>query len=304
MKAVVLREFGAAERLEWAEVPDPTPADGEQVVRVRAAGVNFVDVLIRQGKYPQAPPLPTILGREVAGEVDSRRVIALLEEGGYAERVSASGSWLFPLPERASFEQGAVFLIAFLSAYMPLTRQARVGPGSTVLVHGAAGGVGTAAIQVAKHLGARVVATAGTKERRAFALELGADEAHAYDDFADNVSADVVLDMVGGEVFARSLKVLRPFGSLIAVGSSGGWWETVDPALLVGRNVSVSGFFLGRLMRLAPQLVRESADELLQLWSTGAIEPVVGDRFPLSNAAESHRVIEERRQRGKVVLVP
>ncbi len=304
VKAVVLHETGTADRLELVETPDPEPAHGERVVEVRAAGVNYVDVLIRQGQYPQAPPLPTILGREVAGEVGSRRVIALIEQGGYAERVAASESWVFPLPERSTFEEGAAFLIAFLSAYIPLTRQARVTRGSTVLVHGAAGGVGSAAIQVARWLGARVVATAGSEERRAIAMGLGADAAYSYDEFADQVRADTVLDLVGGDVFTRSLRVLEPLGSLIAVGSPRGWWEQLDPAVLVGRNVSVVGFYLARLMQRQPEIVRQAAVELIRLWTAGEIAPVVGNCFPLTEAPASHRLIEERRQKGKVVLAP
>jgi NADPH2:quinone reductase len=267
--------------------------------------VNFADVMIRRGEYPQPPPLPAILGQEVAGEIDSKRVIAIVAEkgGGYAEQVVASDEWVFPLPEGASFEDGAGFLLAFLTAWIPLTRQARVTPGCTVLVHAAAGGVGTAAIQVARHLGAQVIATAGTEERREVALKLGAQEAYSYDDFADRVSADVVVDPVGGELLPRSLKALRPLGSVVAIGSAGGSWQPIDPALLVGRNVAVAGFYLGRLMRFQPEMVREAAHELLDLWGRGALQPVVGNRLALSDAGEGHRLLEERRQRGKVVLV-
>ena len=140
-------------------------------MRVRAAGINFADVLIQQGRYPQPPELPTIPGGEVAGEVDGRRVIALpsLGGGGYAELVAVDERAVVPLPDGMSFEEGASFLTTFLTAWIPLTRQVRVGPGSTVLVHAAAGGVGSAAVQLAKHLGARVVATASTEEKREFA---------------------------------------------------------------------------------------------------------------------------------------
>jgi len=306
VKAVVLRETGGPERLELAEVPDPEPGDGQVVVRVRAAGINFADVLVRLGRYPHAPDLPTVLGAEFAGEIDGRRVMGLSWGGGgaYAERVAARPELLVPLPDGASFEEGASFLTTFLTAWIPLTRQARVGEGSVVLVHAAAGGVGSAAVQVAKHLGARVVATASTDEKRRVALDLGAEEAYGYDDFAEQVRADVVLDPVGGEVFERSLGVLQPLGSVIPVGYAGGMWAPVDPALLVGRNLGVQGFYLGRLMRHRPDIVREAIGELLELWQGGAFKPLVGATFPLADAAEAHRLIEERRSVGKVVLVP
>jgi len=273
-------------------------------VHVRAAGINYMDLLIRQGLYPQAPDLPVVPGGEIAGEVDGRRMMGLPRSGGYAELAVVDERWLVPLPEQASYAEGAAFLMAFLTAYLPLARQARVEPGSVVLVHAAAGGVGSAAVQVARHLGARVVATASTEEKRDFARSLGAEEAYAYDEFADEVRADVVVDPVGGGVFEASLKVLNPLGTLVAIGFAAGMWEPVNPALLVGRNVGVQGFYLGRLMAHRPDAVREAADELVRLWADGAVRPVVGTELPLDQAADAHRLMEERRHLGKVVLVP
>ena len=304
MKAVVLREPGAPDRLELEEVPDPEPEAGQIVVRVRAAGVNFADVLVRQGRYPQPPELPTVPGSEVAGEADGRRVMALPRGGGYAEAIAVDENLVVPLPEGASFEEGAGFLLTYLTAWIPLTRQVRVGEGSVVLVHAGSGGVGSAAIQVAKHLGARVVATASTEEKRAVALEQGADEAFGYDEFAEKVRADVVLDPVGGEVFAQSFGVLNPLGTVVAIGFAGGWWESLDPAPLGGRNLGLQGFYLGRLMRHNPDLVREAIGEVVELWSSGAVKPLVGATFPLERAADAHELIEARRHVGKVVLVP
>jgi NADPH2:quinone reductase len=303
VKAVVLRETGGPEQLELAEVADPVAGEGEVVVEIRAAGINFADVLVRGGRYPQPPELPTVLGTEIAGEVDGRRVMALPRAGGYAERVSVAEDLLVPLPDGASFEEGASFLLTFLTAWIPLTRQLRVEQGSVVLVHAGAGGVGSAAIQVAKHLGATVVATASSEEKRRVALEFGADEAHGYDGF-EGVNADVVLDSVGGDVFARSFGVLKPLGTLIAIGFAGGWWEPLDPGPLVGRNVGLQGFYLGRLMRHRPEVVRAATGEVLEQWQRGAVKPMVGATFPLADAAEAHRLIEERTSVGKVVLVP
>jgi NADPH:quinone reductase len=304
MRAVVLRETGGPDRLELTEVPDPEPGDGEVVVRVRAAGINFADVLVRQGRYPQPPQLPTVPGSEVAGEVDGRRVMALPRGGGYAEAVAVDEQLLVPLPDGSSFEEGAGFLLTFLTAWIPLTRQVRIEPESVVLVHAGSGGVGSAAIQVAKHLGARVVATASSEEKRAVASELGADEVFGYDDFVEKVRADVVLDPVGGEVFTQSFGVLEPLGTVAAIGFAGGWWQPLDPAPLVGRNLGLQGFYLGRLMRHNPELVREAIGELVGLWSSGAVRPLIGATFPLARAGEAHELIESRKHVGKVVLVP
>lgn len=304
MKAVLLRETGGPEKLELTDVPDPEPAAGEVVLRVRAAGINFLDVLVRQGRYAQQPELPLVPGVEVSGEVDGRRVIALPSAGGYAELACVREETLVPLPDAASFEEGASFLMAFLTVYVPLTRQVRLEPDATVLVHAAAGGVGSAAVQLAKHFGCRVVATASSEEKRAFAREIGADETYGYDEFAEQVRADVVLDPVGGELVAASLNVLKPLGSFVALGYAGGFWQEVNPALLVGRNIGLLGFYLGRLMRLAPEVVRAATEELLQLWQSGAVKPVVGATFPLAQAGDGQRLIEERQSVGKVVLVP
>jgi NADPH:quinone reductase len=304
VRAIVLRETGGPERLKLVEVPDPEPRDGEVVLRVRAAGINFADVLIRRGRYPQAPELPTVPGSEVAGEADGRRVMALPQGGGYAEALAIDERLVVPLPDGASFEEGAGFLLTFLTAWIPLTRQVRVGPGSVVLVHAGSGGVGSAAIQLAKHLGAHVVATASTAEKRRVALEQGADETVAYDKFVEKVRANVVLDPVGGDLFKESFRVLRPLGTVVALGYAGGWWEPLDPARLVGRNLGMQGFFLGRLMRHEPALVQEAVGELVALWSSGAVKPLIGATFPLEQAGEAHELIESREHVGKVVLVP
>jgi NADPH2:quinone reductase len=299
VKAVVLERTGGPEELQVQEVAEPEGS----VLDVRAAGINFMDVLIRAGRYPQPPELPTVLGAEVAGELDGRRVMALTRGsgGGYAERVAVDPDWTVPLPEGASFAEGASFLMTFLTAWIPL--QPLVRPGATVLVHAAAGGVGSAAVQVAKQLGARVIGTASTAEKLDVVREVLADDARTYGEL-DDVRADVIVDPVGGELFARSLRLLNPLGAIIAIGFAGGAWPQVDPALLVGRNISVHGFYLGRLMAHRPELVRHAIDELLPLWHDGAIRPVVGAEFPLAEAPDAHRLIESRRSTGKVVLVP
>jgi len=295
VKAVVLREVGGDLALEDWDEPSGTVLD------VRAAGVNFADVLIRRGLYPQMPELPYVLGSEVAGELEGRRVCAWsVGGGGYAERADVDPQWVFELPAAASFASGAAFLTTYLTAYIPLVSIVRA---ETVLVHAGSGGVGSAAIQVAKHRGSHVYATASSDEKRAVALRAGADEVRGYEE-VDDLRVDVVLDPVGGEVFTRSLPLLNPLGTIVAIGFAGGLWQDPSVQWLVGRNASVFGFYLGRLLRLEPQVVVSAARELLELWAEGAIDPLVGATFPLAEADDAHALIESRRHVGKVVLEP
>jgi NADPH:quinone reductase len=296
MKAVVLREVGGDFALE--DLPEP---GGDSVVDVRAAGVNYADILIRRGLYPQMPDLPHVLGSEVAGDLDGRRVLALPRAaGGYAERVDVDPAWTFPLPDNASYAAGASFLTTYLTAYIPLVHLPQA---ASVLVHAGSGGVGSAAIQIAKRLGARVVATASSEEKRAVAREAGADEALGYDE-VDELRVDIVIDPVGGDVFTRSLPLLNPLGTIVAIGFAGGLWQDPSVQWLVGRNATVFGFYLGRLMRLQPEYVRGRAHELLALWARGEIDPLVGATFPLADANGAHALIEARKHVGKVVLEP
>jgi NADPH2:quinone reductase len=303
VKAAVLAEVNGA--FELRDVPDPV-TDGRVLVRVRAAGVNFADVMVRRGAYPQMPELPAILGSEVAGELeDGTRVMALTSGGGgYAELVAVDPSQVVPLPDHASFAEGASFLLTFLTAYIPLTRQVRIGPGSRVLVHAAAGGVGTAAIQLARGFGAQVIAAVGSREKLDVCRELGAAEAYVYEELPEDLRVDVIVDPVGGELFSAGLGRLKPLGTLIAIGSAAGPWPETSPGLLVGRNIAVAGFYLGRLIRFDPELVGSAVGELLGLWQTGAFRPLVGAELPLDEVERAHELLESRASTGKVVLVP
>jgi len=306
MRAIVLEGIGGPEELRLRELRAPVPTEGQVVVEVKAAAINFLEVLIRRGLYPQMPELPWVPGVEFAGTTeDGRRVLGLLRTtgGGYAELATVDEEWLFDLPEEASFEEGAAFLMAYLTAWIPLTRQVVIHPGSRVLVHAAAGGVGSAAVVVARDLGAEVIATAGSADKLELPLSLGAVEAVTYDRLAEIEPVDIVFDPVGGQLFADSIGLLRPLGAAVAIGFAGGQWQPLDPALLVGRNVGVQGFYLGRLMQRRPDVVREAAHDLLRLWRAGQVHPVVGATFPLAVAAEAHRLVEDRRSTGKVVLV-
>ncbi len=306
MRAAVLQGVGEPEQLVVEEVPEPEAADGQAVVDVRAAGINFADVLIRRGMYPQMPDFPAVLGSEVAGELDGARVMGFVLSGGggYAEQVAVDRRWLFPLPESATFAEGAAFPMAFLTAWIPLTELVRIAFGARVLVTAAAGAVGTAAIQVVKALNGAPVAAAGSEEKLELPRSLGAVEAVTYDRIGDLDQVDVVFDLVGGEVFQSALGLLKPMGTAIAVGYAGGMWQELNPAWLVGRNIGVHGFYLGRLIGRNPELVAQAGKDVLRLWETGAVRPIVGAEYPLEEAAEAHRLIESRQSTGKVVLIP
>jgi NADPH:quinone reductase len=288
------------------DVPEPEPADGQVVVDVRAAGINFADVLIRLGRYPQMPELPTVLGNEIAGEAEGRRVMGFITatSGGYAERVALDRRLLLPLPEAASFTEGAAFPMAFLTAWIPLTELARIGFGARVLVTAAAGAVGTAALQIVRALNGQAVAVVGREAKLELTRSLGAVEAVTYESLSELDPVDVVFDLVGGDIFKQSLALVKPLGTAIAVGYAGGLWADVSPTWLVGRNIGVHGFYLGRLMQFRPDLVERAAQDVLRLWEGGVVRPIVGHEFPFEQAGEAHRLIEERQTTGKVVLIP
>jgi NADPH:quinone reductase len=304
VRAAVLTGVGGPEQLVVDEVPDPEIAEGQAIVDVRAAGINFADVLVRIGQYPQMPELPAILGSEVAGELDGARVMGFGESGGYAERVAVDPRWLLPLPASASFAEGAAFPMAFLSAWIPLTELLRIAFGARVLVTAAAGAVGTAAVQIVRALNGAPVAAVGNEAKFELPRSLGAAECVTYEQIGELDPVDAVFDLVGGEVFAASLSLVKPLGTVVAVGYAGGLWEDVSPRWLVGRNIGVHGFFLDRLMTRRPDLVERSARDALRLWESGAVRPIVGAEFPLDEAAEAHRLIESRQSTGKVVLIP
>jgi NADPH2:quinone reductase len=306
LRAAVLQGVGGPEQLVVQEVPEPEVPDGHALVDVRAAGVNFADVLIRLGMYPQMPEFPAVLGSEIAGELDGARVMGFVLSGGggYAERAAVDRRWLLPLPESASFAEGAAFPMTFLTAWIPLTELVRIAFGARVLITAAAGAVGTAAVQVVRALNGHPVAAVGSTGKLDLPRSLGAVEAVTYEEIADLAPVDAVFDLVGGDVFASSLTLLKPMGTAIAVGYAGGMWQEVNPAWLVGRNIGVHGFYLGRLIGREPELVARAAKDVVRLWEGGAVRPIVGTELPLEEAAEAHRLIESRQSTGKVVLIP
>jgi NADPH2:quinone reductase len=306
VRAVVLAGTGGPEQLELRDVDEPVAGEGRAIVNVRACGINFADVLVRLGRYPQMPELPTVLGSEIAGELDGDRVMGFVwaNTGGYAERAALDRRWLLPLPPSATFAEGAAFPMAFLTAWIPLTQLLRIGFGARILVTAAAGAVGTAAVQLVRALNGAPVAVVGSDEKFELPRSLGAVEAVTYEQLGELEQVDAVFDLVGGEVFTNSLGLLKPLGTAIAVGYAGGLWQDVSPTWLVGRNIGIHGFYLDRLLKRNPQLVEQAARDVLKLWEGGVVRPVVGHEFPLDQAGEAHRLIEERKTTGKVVLIP
>ena len=312
---------GPDEALEIVEVPEPTshPMDPENsvIIDVEAAGVSFPEVLQTRGEYQIKPPLPFIPGSEVAGVVRSApdgaavkagdRVAGFCMLGGFAEVTAAPGWFTFPLDDELDFAQGASLILNYHTAYFSLVTRGRVQPGETVLVHGAAGGVGTASIQVAKGLGARTIAIVSSDEKERVARDAGADEVLRSDgpwkDQAKEFGgADVVIDPVGGDRFTDSLRSLKEDGRLVVVGFTAGEIPQVKVNRLLLNNVSVVGAGWGAYVLAKPKMNAEIDAALRPMIADGIVKPIVGARFGLEEAAEALKLIDGRGALGKVVL--
>lgn len=317
MKAAVVEGYGGIDRLRVVEVPDPVPHEGEVVVEVCAAGLNYSDVLQREGTYYRGPLPPFTPGVEAAGVVAERAggadigeaVMVVCERGLHAERAVVAANQCVPLPPTLDFVSGAAFLVAYLTAYHALAQVARAREGETLVVHAAGGGLGTAAVQIGKALGLTVVALASTEEKRVRLRALGADAAVDYSELesavADRTSgagAGLVLATVGGRMFQRSLLCLAPFGRLLLVGAVGGP-PVIDPTRLIQDSKQILGVHLRGLLRAEP--LRREALERLELWlSEGRIRVQVGHEMPLDGIRAAHELLESRMSFGKIVLVP
>jgi NADPH2:quinone reductase len=312
MRAVrVVREDGP-EALRLEDIPEP---ESELVVAVRAAGVSFPDLLMTRGLYQLRQELPFTLGWEAAGDVvrapaDSPvregQAVMTLSFGAHAELVAADRQTTFPLPEGLSYEEGAALPLNYLTALAALERRGGLRPGETVLVHGAAGGVGTATIQVAKALGARVIAAVSTEEKAAVAREAGADEAVVGADFRSQLPGpmDLIVDPVGNtERFKENLRALRPEGRVIVVGFTSGEIPEIRVNRLLLRNVDVRGCSFNVLAN-EPDGIGKAAARLAELVATGAIRPLVGSIYPLEEITQALLEIDQRRAKGKVIVRP
>jgi NADPH2:quinone reductase len=321
MRAVQVTRLDGPEALELAELPDLEQRPEQVLIDVRAAGVTFPDVLLTQGLYQLRPELPFVPGSEVAGVVNSapsgsgfkrgERVAAFPGIGGFAEQIMALPDKVFRLPDSVSFAAGAAFPMNYLTVQFALVTRGRLKAGETVLVQGAAGGIGTAAIQMAKALGARVIAVVSTPEKAIVAESAGADEVVYVDGFRDSVKeltsgrgVDLVLDPVGGERFTDSLRTLAPYGRLLVLGFTAGEIPVVRVNRLLLNNVDVVGVGWGMLAFFEPGFMQRQWDELLPLIESGALDPVVGNQYPLDQATEAVLELEQRRAVGKVLLIP
>ncbi len=337
MRQVAITRYGAPEVLQVREREDPVPGQGEVRIRVHAAGVNFSDVLARMGLYRDAPPLPAVVGYEVAGVVDATgdsvtavgvgdRVTAMVRFGGYSDRVVCPVRHVFPTPAALSDTEAAAIPVNYLTAALALYRLAGVTAGETVLVHNAGGGVGIAAIQLAMLRRATVIGTASGSKHAAlhgFGVEHLIDYRHANVErevrqLTRGRGVDVILDPLGGESFAASYRMLAPLGRLVVYGMSAAapglqrnlfkaaraWWRvpSFKPLSLLDKNRSVMGLHLGHLWseqkRIEP-LVRLLLDE----FRSGRLKPVIARTFALEQAADAHRFIQARANIGKVILL-
>ncbi len=317
MKAIQITTLDGPTAVELLDIPEPVAGDGQVLIRVRAAGVAFPEVLQSRGLYQMKPDLPFTPGAEIAGEVISApegsgfapgdRVAALCLLGGFAEQAVAPVTETFPLPDNVSFEQGASLIFNYGTAYFALVERGGLRPGESVLIQGAAGGIGTAAIQVAKAFGAgRVVAVTSTAEKGAIALEAGADEFVLADGFKDavleNGKVDIVVDPVGGDRFTDSLRTLKDDGRVLVIGFTAGDIPTVKVNRLLLNNVSVVGVGWGAYVLQRPGHIATEWAAMEPHLASGALDPVVGPTFPLAEASAALLTLDERRATGKVLL--
>jgi NADPH2:quinone reductase len=325
MKAIQIVDLsGPDSALALVDIPEPepshmlTPGSGV-LIDVHVAGVSFPEVLQTRGEYQMKPPLPFVPGSEVGGVVRSApagasvkpgdRVAAFCALGGFAETAVAPDFFTFPLGEELDFAQGAALVLNYHTAYFSLRLRGRLQEGETVLVHGAAGGVGTASIQVARGLGARTIALVSSDEKAQVARSAGADEVVLLSDgWKDEVlersggGVDMVLDPVGGERFTDSLRSLREDGRLVVVGFTGGSIPEVKVNRLLLRNTEVIGAGWGAYVMGKPDLNREIGAVINGMVKDGFVRPIVGERFALEHASEALKAIDERRATGKIVL--
>ena len=315
MRAIQIEEFGGPDVLRLADLPVPEPGDGEVLIRVSAVGVNYADTHQRTNDYLAPYELPLVPGGEVAGvrEDTGERVVAMTGTGGYAEYATAPAALTFPIPEGVDDATAVALLIQGLTAWHLYRTSAQLRPGESVVVHAAAGGVGSLAVQLGKPLGAgRVIATASTEDKRALALELGADVAvdaspagmkERLEEANEGRKVDVVFEMAGGEVFDQSLGALAPFGRIVTYGIASREPNQVSTGSLMRRSRAVVGFWLMHCIG-RPEMVDDALADLFERVRRGELRVHVGATYPLSEAARAQVDVAERRTTGKVLLDP
>jgi len=315
MRAIQMQEFGGPEVLELVDIPVPEPADGEVLIKVNRAGLNYADTHQRTNSYLAKATLPLVPGSEVAGvrEDTGERVVAMCGTGGYAEYATAPGTLTFPIPDGVDDGAALALLLQGLTAWHLYKTCARVQPGETVVVIAAAGGVGSLAVQLGKPLGAgRVIAVASSEAKRDLTLELGADAAvdAAADGLADRLieanlgeRVDAVFEMAGGQVFEECMAALAPFGRCVTYGIASEEPNTVQTGRLMRRSHAVVGFWLMHCIG-RPAMIDEALADLFARVASGELRVVVGGTYALADAAQAQVDLRERRTTGKVLLDP
>jgi NADPH2:quinone reductase len=322
VKQIQFDKLGGPEVLKLADAAVPEATKGTVLIRNRAIGINFADTLFRQGQYAQAPVLPDTPGLEAAGVIEKLgegvnglsvgQRVAAIGAKAYSEYMVARASQVIPIPDHVSFDEGAAFAIQPLTAWHILHSSHQTGPGQTVVVHSAAGGVGIVAVQIAKAAGARVIGTVSSASKAALAKEYGADEVvnYATQDFSaevmrltDNRGADLILDAVGKPTFEKGLNCLAPMGHLVLYGRAGGPPDPLNVFKLFQRSTKVSGFMLNQ-QHTGKERWQRGIEDTFKLMKDGKLKLLIGKKFPLIEAPEAHRFMESRGSTGKLVLVP
>jgi len=324
LRAIVVDRFMEPSELEVGELPEPIPAPGELVLKVRAAACNFSDLLMLRGRYQEKPAMPFVLGREAAGEVVAvgegvpasrvgERVFALTGTGAFAEQVAVPADMAHVMPDDMPFDEGAALPIVYPTSYAALVFRAALQPGETLLVHAAAGGVGLAAVQIGKALGAFVIASAGGADKLEVAREAGADVCvdAREGDFVEVVraetlgrGADVIYDSVGGDVFDRSLKCIAWNGRLVVVGFASGTIPEVKANRIMLKNIAVTGLHWPAYREHDPERMAEAFRGCAELYRTGRIRPVIRTRVSLEQVGDALEALEDRRTVGKLIVEP
>jgi NADPH2:quinone reductase len=321
MRAMLCHAWGPVENLKLGDAAAPVPADGEVAIAVKAVGINYADAIMVAGNYQTKPPLPFSPGLEAAGIVAAcgarvtrfkpgDRVMAILAHGGLAELAVAPEAETFAIPGRMSFEDAGAFPVAYISSHVALRWQGRLEPGETLLVLGAAGGVGLTAVEIGKAMGARVIAAASTPEKLAAAHERGADDVVNYSTekltdrvmaLTDGKGADVCFDPVGGDLFDAALSSLGWGGRILLIGFVAGVPQIPANRLLVKHRAAL-GSSLRYFRWHAPDKLRRSVEELVQWYGEGKLRPLVTHRLPLEQSVEAIRLLTDRKAHGKVVV--
>lgn len=322
MKAIICKDFGPLDDLVLEEVADPQPGKGQVVIKIEASGVNYPDGLLVQGLYQLKPPTPFTPGMEVAGIVEAvgegvsdfavgDKIAARSSLGGYAEKVAVQANQAFAMPDGMDPADACALMVAYGTSHHALKQRAYLKAGETLVVFGAAGATGIAAVQIGKIMGARVIAVASSEEKRALALESGADEAIGYDDLRNDIKkltdgkgADVVYDVVGGEAFDAASRFMARNGRLLIIGFAGGDIPKFPVNLALVKEYAVVGVFWGNFTMHEPQVYADNMKELFGWHAQGKVTPLIEGRYPLSDATDILKRVLGRGATGKIVLVP